>query len=469
MGRKIILFELNEVPYRVIDLFVRENPASTLARILPRCRQYETRAEDRVLSPWVTWPTLHRGVTDGQHHIQHFGEDLREADGLYPPVWTQLTRAGVRTGVFASLHSYPMPADFSRYAFYVPDPFATGSETFPASLSAFQAFNVAMSRESARNVSTGVPVGLALEVLRGAPRMGLRAMTLADVARQLVAERLNAWRRVRRRTYQTVLAFDIFLKQLRGTKPDFATFFTNHVASAMHRYWAATFPEDYEAYGFDDGWRRRFDQEIRFAMSRTDRFLRELVAFVDANPGYALLVASSMGQAATTAERVETQLYVTDLGRFMARLGVPDGAWSRRPAMEPEVGVVVAPERVAAFRAALATLSIDGRKVESHEREKGFFAIALGHTNLKGRLEEARLGDEAVKLSELGLENVAIEDEVGSNAYHVRGGSLLIYAPGAEPDPSRAPISTCDLAPSILANYGAPVPDYMRKPPRLMS
>lgn len=61
---------------------------------------------------------------------------------------------------------------------------------------------------------------------------------------QVVSERVRQARNVRRRTYQSVLAFDIFMKQLESTRPGFATFFTNHVASSMHRYWAAAFPGD---------------------------------------------------------------------------------------------------------------------------------------------------------------------------------------------------------------------------------
>ncbi len=82
--KKVILFELNEVPWRVIDDFVQTNPESTLARVLPRCAQFETHSEDR-LSPWITWPTFHRGVTDGDHHITDFNQNLDDVDAAYPP------------------------------------------------------------------------------------------------------------------------------------------------------------------------------------------------------------------------------------------------------------------------------------------------------------------------------------------------------------------------------------------------
>jgi len=44
MGRKVILFELNEVPYRIVDEFCAWRPRSSFARTLPACRQYETYA-----------------------------------------------------------------------------------------------------------------------------------------------------------------------------------------------------------------------------------------------------------------------------------------------------------------------------------------------------------------------------------------------------------------------------------------
>ena len=106
--KKLILFELNEVPYRVIDEFCRWRPQSCLARLIPRCAQFETYAEDHGhLSPWVTWPTVHRGVIDQRHGIANFGQDLAAADREFPPVWSIVANHGISTGVFGSLHSYP--------------------------------------------------------------------------------------------------------------------------------------------------------------------------------------------------------------------------------------------------------------------------------------------------------------------------------------------------------------------------
>jgi hypothetical protein len=118
--------------------------------------------------------------------------------------------------------------------------------------------------------------------------LGIQPSTLSDLAKQAVEEKIAPWKKIRRRTYQAVLGFDVFMKLLSETKPQFCTFFTNHVASSMHRYWAAKFPDDYPEYGFDQRWRRTYGNEIDFTMRKVDKFLERLAHFVDSNKGYSI-------------------------------------------------------------------------------------------------------------------------------------------------------------------------------------
>lgn len=462
--RSIILFELNEVPFRIIDDFCRRHPDSTLARLLPSMRQYDTRAEDAgTLTPWRTWPTVHRGVTNERHLVRDFGQDLTEVDRAWPPLWQLLARRGVRVGVFGSLHSYPMPASLENYGFYFPDTFAAGAECFPGVLSDFQAFNLEMARASWRNVDRRVPWKAALRVLARSPALGLKAATFARLGGHLAAEQARPWKKTRRRTWQTVLAFDVFMKQLRSKRPDFTTFFTNHVAAAMHRYWAASFPDDYDEFKFTDDWVATYSHEIDFAMSGFDRMFRTLVGFVDRNPEYALWIASSMGQEATTARPSTTELAMRDPVRFMTRLGLRDGDWESRPAMFPDYTFVVHPGRAALVRGRLRSFAVGGEPVPWVDAAGGFFRVTLGSCHERTR--SARLNGQDVPFEELGLESVRIDDESGSTAYHVPNGSLLVYDPrpaAAGQRRSRPRISTLEIAPAILANYGAPVPAYMR-------
>src|SRR5262245_10740513 len=466
MGKKIIFFELNEVPYRVIDEFCKRRPRSTLSVTLSTCAQFQTFAEDRSgLSPWKTWPSVHRGVNDEMHLIHDFGQDLRDTDAEYPPIWKILSNAGISSGVCGSLHSYPMPSRLGGYSFYLPDTFAAGSECFPEKLSLFQEFNLSMARVSARNVDSRVPWASALRLLGAAPALGLRNRTFLDIGGQLASEQVFPWRTVRRRTYQAVLAFDIFMHQLTMRKPLFATFFTNHVASSMHRYWAAAFPQDYEEFGYEKSWVDTYRDEIDFSMRKFDEFLERLVAFVDDESGYVLWIVTSMGQEATVALPLETQLYATDFGRLAIRLGLGAEDWVREPSMLPQVNLRVRSAKIDAFRKALAQFQIAGEALTYRESQHGFFSLDFGQKNLHLRDRAvAVLYGVPAPLNELGLANVEIEDKSGTSAYHIPQGALIIYDPSDKRSrtSSRAQISTLELAPSILHNYGLEVPSYMR-------
>jgi hypothetical protein len=264
-----------------------------------------------------------------------------------------------------------------------------------------------------------------------------------------------------------VLAFDIFMKQLGRTRPAFSTFFTNHVASSMHRYWAAAFPGDYDEFHVTDEWVRTYRNEIDFTMCAFDRFLGRLVRFVERNRDYRLMIASSMGQAATVARHFETQLYITDLPKFMAALGVGQSNWSRRPAMAPDTCVVVAEDHAAAFQAALDDLRIDAKGVHYMPHEHGFFHIRLGQADAAARIRDVVLHGKHRPISDLGLAHVRIDDRAGCTAYHVPHGTLLVYDPRTASEaplrqsPPRVRLSTLDVAPLILGHFDVRRPEYM--------
>ena len=464
MDRKVVLFELNEVPWCVVDDHISRSPSGSLARILRRCRQYvSVTPEAGHLSPWRTWPTVHRGVPEHVHLIGDLGQDHSAADQDHPPVWQLLRDRGAEVGVCSSLHSSPAPDDLDSYAFYLPDPFAADDRAHPRVLSRFQAFNLSMSRSSARNVDTSIPWSHAVKVLGSSRALGIRPATYRQVATQLAVERVRSPRRARRRTLQAVLEFDVFMAQLARTTPDFSTFFSNHVASAMHRYWAAAYPSDYDELQLDDEWQATCREEIPWAMRAAERMLARLVAFADRHPEYEIWTASSMGQRATLARGLETAVYLMDLTTFMRRLGVPDGSWRQQPAMLPQTNVTVSDADADAFEQRLAGLKLAGKPLGYRRRDGGFFAMDFGHANLHDRPTPVRYDGKRHPLAEFGLEAVEIEDRSGTTAYHVPEGVFFIYDPQqtAEPAEDRPRISTLEIAPALLERCGVAPPDYM--------
>lgn len=467
MTRKIILLEANEIPDRVLDFYMVEHPESSLARKLPGCERFSTIAADTCpLSPWITWPTLHRGVNNEAHGILHFGQDLSRADAAYPPVWKLLMEGGVSTGVFGPMHSSPLPSDAAGYDFFLPDTFAHTPESRPDALTSFQDFNLTMARNSPRNVSRSIDVGTLASFLIRAPSLGLRPSTVFAILGQLVDERRDAWKATRRRTYQPVLAFDLYMKQLAKKKPAFSNFFTNHVASAMHRYWAALFPEDFDDLELDEEWQSKFRGEIDFAMGWTDSFFDRLTRFADAHPEYVVVMASSMGQEASSGKRVDTQLYLRDPAPLLAQAGIPDDQWERRPAMDPTVSLYIPEQAGEDFARFLDSIRIQGESVEYARKEGGFFDLVFGQVNVDPEVDELLVGGERLEFESLGFEMTAVEDEAGSTGYHIPEGILVVYDPqdtSVRPSGPRS-ISTTDVAPALLDHYGLQIPDYMSAP-----
>ena len=476
--KKIILFELNEVPWRIINDYIFNHPDSAIARISSCANLYETVAEDSELSPWITWPSLHRGISDKQHTISNFGQCLDEIDKAYPPIWKIVANNGNQVGVFGSLHTHPLPSDLSNYAFHIPDVFAAGSECFPKSVEAYQSWNLGMSRGSARNVSTKIPFLQTAKFLGSLPALGIKFNTAMEVGKHLVDERKSNWKVVRRRTQQVLIAFDVFMNQLERTRPSFTTFFTNHVASTMHRYWAAQFPGDYDEFGYSEEWKSTHKHEIDWTLSKFDNMLQRLLSFVETNSEYDIWIASSMGQAATRANTpAKSQLYIENIDLFMSYLGINDTSYKRKPAMAPRIIIQFESDRVAQEFAS-KTKDIWIPDVSPTTLAPGEIATVnvknLDHNVFMIRVpviqnsdnNEITINGVRTSMSKLGMKHVRVADQSGQTAYHIPEGSLMIYSNGNNPNKGNmATISTLDVAPMLLKNFAIPVPAYMNKSP----
>lgn len=471
--RKIILLEANEVPFRVIDHYVKNN-SGPLENFLQRSTQFVSECPDEIeLDPWISWPTLHRGVNDTHHGILHLGQSLDKADTDYPPIWSLLTRQGVSCGIFGSLHSSHLIDDIDDYAFYLPDFFTHESFAHPKALKPFQDFNLAMTRRSARNVDTGVPTAEAMGFIKSLPSIGVTLGTMATIGRQLANERVSPLMKIRRRSMQPLLGLDVFVNQLKKTQPQFATFYTNHVAANMHRYWAATFPKDENGADVDDAWITQYEGEVDHAMSILEQMIDRLMRFVERNDDYLLVVASSLGQAAIPGEHTKGFHTITDLDKFMSAMGVEAGEYEERYAMVPCRSVMVAPEKADAFANAMDGLMFGNhRLVEtvneapplSYDRkENGSFQLYIYFDHYDGPTT-GTLGDRPVSFEDVGIGWFEHEDNVACTAHHVPNGALIVYdprAPLAEPK-AREHVPTTAIAPAILKNFEIETPVYMK-------
>jgi hypothetical protein len=460
-GRNLILYELNEVPWSVVDYYVARRPKSNFARLLAEGQCLTTRHDDspelQGLQPWRTWPSLHASTY--QHNSFDLGQDPATFKG--EPIWDVAERAGLSVGLFGPLQSWPARR-FAHGGFYVPDTFSRDSATVPSTLSRFQAFNLAMTSEN--NFSSDAPLNACALAATGLSlvRHGLTAKSAMSLTSHLVREARDKRYTSLRPAMQVLPCFDLYWRLHRRHRPRLSIFFTNHVASMMHRFWGDAMPGYAESHDYvaDDVYR----EFIATAMDLTDRQLGRIRKYVAAHPNTMLVIAASMGQGPVDARFADRSLYVLDdHHKLVSALGLPPADLGLT--MYPHLSLVFADE--AAARGAVAPLQsvvVDGADpLFSRFRVQGrtvTFAIdnAVDRsdrgTEVAVSLRYRAVGAPADVTAQPAQLGFTIRQRVGGDntAYHIPEGMLLAYGAGVPHDPSRREVDVLDVTPSLLAN-----------------
>ncbi len=451
----LAIYELNEVPWRVMDWYVGRKPASALAGIL-RCSKTNTTIthDEGELHPWTTWPTLHRGVTNRVHNIRFINQSLTEAEAN-PPVWQTVQQAGKCVGVFGSLQSYPPPAD-RGYAFYVPDTFAPGCETWPNKYSAFQRFNLRQTQQDGAQASALTFDSSVGEDIFQMLRSGLSLATCFRLATHIAKERLSPLNRTRRSALQALVAFDMFKDALHGTKPDFCTFFTNHVAGMMHRYWKYTFPEDF-AYELKTEEDRFHADSIAFAMDIADAQIAWLMKYVDSRKGR-LMIATSMGQEAIDRGAYLGEWRIANVSRFLKAIGWTAPAHDLM-AMQPDFNFALESEAEAERFLKVTGLLVDadGCSIWKRAQRMGSTVnLGLAPTTIALSTGELHLAAPGMPMSKLTIADLGIDflKRDPGTGYHQPRGVLMLYGNGITPNDSRTEIDSTEVRPMILDMMG---------------
>lgn len=468
--KKLIIVEMNEVPFRILDAYVKRHPRSHIAALMSKSRQFDAICEDQTeLDPWISWASLHRGVNDQTHGVLHLGQSVRAINARFPPIWELLSKNGIRCGIMGSLHSSERPPNLDAYDFYIPDFFSSDSFAHPADMEAFQRFNLAMTRGSTRNVARGLPIAESTQFLRHYVTSGMSASTVRATLSELTGEIRKPHLKCRRRSIQPLISFDYFESLLCRHQPDFATFYTNHVAAAMHRYWEAAFPDDVPDGAMPQEWRRKYAGEIDYAMGVLDSIVGRLLK-LSHRYGYVLALCGSLGQAAVHTQTASGFVSLIDLHKFMSQLGLSPSEWHARSAMAPCVSVEVADEKAEHLEKMLMQIghaeslmlpSDRELKPLSFARSGNSFHIYVYFHDFTGETL-ARIGDRQLSFEDLGWGWIKHEDDVECSARHTPFGALVTYDPNvSRHSRKRDTVTILDIAPSVLGFFGIEPPSYM--------
>lgn len=468
----LILYELNEVPWTVVDHFVESRPTSNLAALVDRGQSITTvNTGPEGLTPWRTWPSLHNSMYD--HNSFDLGQDPATFRG--DPIWNVAEEAGLSVGLFGPLQSWPA-RQFAHRGFYIPDTFSQDSETHPPTLKKFQEFNLSMTKKMGFDANVALDPRMLAAAGVDMVRRGVTARSMATIARHLVRERKDQRYKAFRASLQVLPCFDLYWKLHVTQRPRLSIFFTNHVASMMHRFWGDAMPEYADAYDYapDDV----FGTFVLAAMELADRQLGRIREYVAANPRSILVVAASMGQGPTAARFGEANMFTVDDHDSLARrLGLRPTEWAL--AMYPMLSAVFVDEDDAAaavapiesvvaqgFGPMFSGVRREGRTVTFLMRG---FENAVDNAGKDPDLAtpvaftpSGSAGPVTATAADLGF-TTRTRTGGDNSGCHVPEGMLLAYGDGLPTDRSRREVDVLDVAPSLLANVlGVPPGPMMR-------
>ena len=171
----------------------------------------------RTITPWIIWPSVYTGMKPREHGIIAFGQDTTPIQGRC--VWDVLDKAGVSTGVFGSLLSFP-PRNAGSACYYVPESLADDPDCFPAEAKPVQEFSVFTSRNYSENFARQYVD--ATRLLLGSMRSGVRPGTVMRTLLQIPRELLQGDAQVPERAMiQSYILTDAFKRLYADHKPRF--------------------------------------------------------------------------------------------------------------------------------------------------------------------------------------------------------------------------------------------------------
>jgi hypothetical protein len=135
---RVLIIELLETPWWVLDEHAKDYPASAIAKLMSDSIQLSVASEQNPndLRYWVSSASLMRGVGQSDHQLAF----LNQHDSMaYPPIWTLAAAQGKHVGVWGTAYSHEWKDVKSEIIdFYLPDKFSPDNFAKPRRVVAYQ-------------------------------------------------------------------------------------------------------------------------------------------------------------------------------------------------------------------------------------------------------------------------------------------------------------------------------------------
>jgi len=222
----VLMLELNELNFDDVRAYTERGKLPVFRRLIAQHGLVETVSERRYdeLEPWIQWVTAHTGKPLAEHGVFRLG-DIEKHD--IPQIWEELEAQGLKVGAISPMNAKNR---CRTAAFFVPDPWTPTQVTGSGMMKRLYAAVAQAVNDNAQSKVTARSAAWLLAGLGAYARpanygryfgLARSALRKAAWAKALVLDQLLA---------------DIFVREVRSKRPDFASLFLNAAAHIQHHY-----------------------------------------------------------------------------------------------------------------------------------------------------------------------------------------------------------------------------------------
>lgn len=225
MAKQLILLELNEINFNVVDFYVKSGVVLAGFSELFRSGIVETESEPLYhnLEPWIQWPSVHTGKTFDEHKVFRLGDFVESSHVQF---FERVENEGYSVGAVSPMNAANRLA---RPAYFIPDPWTrTPSDNSYFSKSITSAIKQAVNDNSQAKLTfkTVFNLGLAFVGLVSPSRY-------LPLLRYALRARSKPWRKA---LFLDLLLYEIHKSLWIKKAPNFSTLFLNAGAHIQHHY-----------------------------------------------------------------------------------------------------------------------------------------------------------------------------------------------------------------------------------------
>jgi len=304
---KLILVELNEINFDVINKYIARGESLKSFKKIIDSNLQTTQAEDayRNLEPWIQWPSVHTGLAYKDHNVFRLGDIVKcEAEQIFEKV----EKAGYRVGSISAMNA---SNKLQNPSYFIPDPWTS---TDPDQSYLSKALTDAISQAVNDNSESKISLKSIISLLIATFSL-VKITKLPKLAKYALSSISKPWRKA---IFLDMLLHEIHKTLIKRKKPNFSTIFFNAGAHIQHHYFHNSSVSNTYNLNNPDWYIAKNNDPLLEMLMVYDQILSDYIGA----EGFELIVATGLSQK--PFEELKFYYRLRDHKSFLNELGIPN-------------------------------------------------------------------------------------------------------------------------------------------------